>query len=186
MNHLNLVLASAVFCASTAYAVDAPTMPTTPQPTAAIHQAVMAQPSEPLTPQAQVTTIVQEAVKYAKEHGDQVAIAEFNRPESQFKKPDMYIFAMDFKGNVLVHGGDMDKVGKNEYDIKDSKGRSVVRALIEKARYGDGAWVSYFWKNPATQTEECKSSFVTTVDKKFVIGAGYHHPLNAKGNCEVE
>jgi len=135
------------------------------------------------TPQAMITGLIQEAISFVKEHGEEEAFKVFNNPEGPFAKGTTYVFAIDFKGNILAHGSDADLIGKNQYDFKDSKGRSVVRALIEKGRYGEGAWVNYFWKNPTTQTEECKTSYVTTVDKKYIIGAGYFHPLNAKGQC---
>lgn len=184
-----LALSSVLFCVSTAYATEpaaSTTSPTTTPAPVTHTMAVTPQPTEAIPPKVEVTTLVQEAVKYAKEHGDEAAFKEFNRPDSPFKKTNTYIFAIDFKGNILAHGSDAEVVGKNHYDYKDSKGRSVVRALIEKARYGDGAWVSYYWKNPETKADECKSSFVTTVDKKFVVGAGFHHPVDAKGKCEIE
>lgn len=186
-----LALTSLLFSTSQVYAAD--TVPAaansdaqvTVQHLSTTPSAANSTPSAPASPKEQVAALVLEAIKYVKEKGAETAFAEFNRPNSPFTKDNVYVFAIDFKGNILAHGHDFVLVGTNNYDIKDAKGRSVVRALIENGRYGEGTWVSYYWKNPATQVEECKSSFVTPVDNKFVIGAGFHHPLDDKGQCRV-
>lgn len=195
VNHLKSVLAltSLLFCQGVAVAnkaqattKQAPTAQTqttttntTTNTTATTTPAANAQP----TAQTIIMSLLQEAVHFVKEHGEDDAFKVFNDPRGPFSKNNTYVFVLDFKGNMLAHGNNADLIGKNHYDLKDSKGHSVVRAIIERGRYGEGTWVNYLWKNPTTQTEECKSSYVTTVDKKFIIGAGYFHALNAKGEC---
>lgn len=141
--------------------------------------------SVPISPRVEVRELVKKAVDYITEHGEALALMAFSQSTGPFSRDGTYIFAIDFKGNMLAHGVEMGRIGQNYYDLKDAQGRSVVRALIEKGRYGKGAWVSYYWKNPATGLEECKSSYVTSVNKKLIVGAGFHHPINAKGKCTM-
>lgn len=131
----------------------------------------------------EIVTVVLSAVQYVNNHGEEIAFQAFSDPKGPFTMQDTYIFVMDLNGNILAHGGISDLIGQNYFDEKDPQGRSYVRALIERAQYGRGGWVSYYWKNPITQKEECKSSYVTTSEKRIVVGAGYHHPVDKNGKC---
>lgn len=131
----------------------------------------------------EIVTVVRSAVQYVNDHGEEIALKAFSDPNGPFTMRDTYVFAMDLKGNILAHGREPARIGQNYFDEKDPQGRSYIRALVERAKYGRGGWVSYYRKNPSTQEYECKSSYVTTVDKKIVIGAGYTHPLNKNGKC---
>lgn len=132
---------------------------------------------------SEIVTVVRSAVQYVNDHGEEFAFQAFSDPDGPFTMDDTYIFVIDLQGNILAHGCIPERIGQNYFDEKDPQGRSYIRALIERAQYGKGGWVSYYWKNPITLKEECKSSYVTTVDKKIVIGAGYHHPLDKNGKC---
>jgi len=67
-------------------------------------------------------------------------------------------------------------VGKNLYELKDSKGVPVIRELIRLVKQGDG-WLSYTWPNPEHEgREEPKLGYVVKVDDDCFIGSGIYGP----------
>lgn len=123
--------------------------------------------------QNHIKNFVNSAVDYIKAHGKDAAIKEFNDKNGQFTKGDDYIFVIDFQGTMLANAYSPDLVGKNVMNLKDAKGKSLNHDLINKAKSG-GGWVSYNWKNPATNKVQCKDSYTMPVDNSYLIGAGYY------------
>ena len=132
----------------------------------------------------QVVSFVNLAKEHIKAYGKNEAFKEFNNSKGAFVKGPAYIFAIDYKGNMLANGGEPSIVGSNRYDMQDPKGNYAIRDLIAKGKQG-GGWVSYYWNNPITQKIGCKSSYVLPIQDEFVIGSGYYHEANEKGECTV-
>jgi len=84
------------------------------------------------------------AAEFWKKNGKEKALAEFNNPEGQFVKGDLYVVAHDFKGNVLAHGGTPKLAGLSLLDQKDpNSGKYFVREQIEVAKTKASGWVEY-------------------------------------------
>jgi len=49
----------------------------------------------------ELVSFVGSAAEYAKENGKEKALQEFNNKTGSFVNDELYIFAADFKGNVL-------------------------------------------------------------------------------------
>ncbi len=130
-----------------------------------------AAPSKPT--RADVEAFVQEAVDYANAHGKDAALAEFSNASGSFERGELYIYAYDFSGTVLAHGGDPTLVGKNLINYQDPTGFYVIQALIEKAKSGSG-WVSYTWDNPQTGRQDPKLGYVMKVDDTWWLGSGLY------------
>jgi len=120
-----------------------------------------------------VVDIVGEAVEYAKTNGKEKALAEFSNPKGLFNRGELYIFAYDFDGNVIAHGGNQAFIGQNLINMKDPNGVMVIQELIKQAKKGRG-WLDYMWDNPQTGKVEPKVGYVMKVDDTWWLGSGIY------------
>ena len=81
--------------------------------------------------QAQAKALVEKGVEFCKKVGVEACIEEFNKPESEFVKDDLYIWANDFDGIITAHPKKPLK-GKNLYRYKDKVGNQLFKNCIEK------------------------------------------------------
>ena len=134
---------------------------------------------EDLLADQELRQFVADAKTYAKTHGREKALAEFNNPNGSFIKNGLYIFADDYNGTVLAWPYRPDEVGINRFNATDAMGTYHIRALLEGARSGNGM-VEYYSVNPATNAPQLKISYVTDVDGTWMLGAGrYMEPGTA-------
>jgi cytochrome c len=143
-------------------------------------------PSESSTAQtaqparADVQSFVDKAVEYARANGKEAALAAFTAPGGEFHQGELYIYAYDFTGTVIAHGGDKTLVGKNLIDMKDTNGVMVIQELVSLAKTGDG-WLYYTWPNPANgNKQEPKLGYVVKVDDTWFLGSGTYGPAAVK------
>jgi len=120
----------------------------------------------------EVVEFVDEAVEYAKKNGKEKALAEFTNPDGEFKRGELYIYAYDFSGNVLAHGGDSTLVNQNLIEYEDPNGIKVIQELVEIAQTSGSGWLSYTWENPETGKQESKLGYVVKVDDSWFLGSG--------------
>ncbi len=121
----------------------------------------------------EVVSIVKEAVDYAKANGKEKALAEFSNQQGLFKRGELYIFAYDFDGNAIAHGGNLAFIGQNLINMKDPNGVMVIQELIKQAKKGNG-WLDYMWDNPQTGKVEPKVGYVMKVDDTWWLGSGIY------------
>ena len=122
--------------------------------------------------------LVKTAATYFYNQGREAAFALISNPKGPFVRGDIYMFVYDFKGVCVAHGENAALIGQDLIDLIDSRGKPVVRGLIDVARRGKGrGWFEYTWKN------EFKRTFVERVvdpktKKPYVIAAGYYPHTN--------
>jgi signal transduction histidine kinase len=127
---------------------------------------------EPAPPtKEEVVSFVNEAVEYAKVNGKEKALAEFTDQNGPFVQGELYIYAYDYTGTVIAHGGNPSLVGQNLYNMQDANGVKVIQELINLARQG-GGWLSYLWDNPVTGQNEPKLGYAIAVDDTWWLGSG--------------
>jgi signal transduction histidine kinase len=125
---------------------------------------------------ADLTRFVDNAVSYAKEHGKEAALKEFNNVNGTFIKGDLYVFAYEMNGKVIALPYQKNLLGTDRTGITDSNGVKFIDRLIEVAREGGGA-VYYIYQNPAdNEREEFKISYVKPVDSTWFVGSGIYLP----------
>jgi signal transduction histidine kinase len=125
---------------------------------------------------ANLTRFVDRAVAYAKEHGKDAALREFNDVNGTFIQGDLYVFAYDINGTVIALPYQKDLLGTDRTGITDSNGVKFIDRLIEVAREGGGA-VYYIYPNPADNNrQEFKISYVKPVDSTWFVGSGIYLP----------
>jgi len=123
---------------------------------------------------AGLTSIVDRAVAYAKEHGKDAALLELNNITGTFINGDLYVFAYGMDGTTLAWPYQPDQLGTNRAGAADVNGVNHIRRMIEVAGDG-GGWVYYVTKNPANNNrEELKLSYVRPVDKTWLVGSGIY------------
>lgn len=121
-----------------------------------------------------VIAFVQKAVDYAEANGKEKALQEFMDKNGEFIKGELYIYAYDFNGTVIAHGGQPNLVGKNLIDMMDANGVPVIKDLIKIAQDG-GGWLDYMWPNPVDDNQiEPKAGYVMKVDDTWFLGSGLY------------
>ena len=123
--------------------------------------------------QAEAKALVEKGVEFCKKVGVEACIEEFNKPESQFVKDDLYIWANDFDGIITAHPKKPLK-GKNLYRYKDKVGNQLFKNCIEKVKADGSGWVDYIWEHPTNGEQTLKTSFVIGIGKDQLIGAGVY------------
>jgi methyl-accepting chemotaxis protein len=113
------------------------------------------------------------AAAYAKTHGRERALAEFNNPKGQFVEGDLFVFAQDFNGFMLAYGGNPALAGTCVIDGKDAHGKYLGRAMIEVAKTKGSGWVEYAYENPYTKMIQEKATYVQRVDDYYVACGVY-------------
>jgi methyl-accepting chemotaxis protein len=108
--------------------------------------------------------LVQRAAALVKERGLAHALAVFNDPHGGFVNGQYYIWASDYKGLTLAHGGDPRVCGQNHFEIQAVDGRKFVQEIIGLAQSRGKGWCDYPWKNPASGRTEQKSTYFEAVD----------------------
>ncbi|MGZ3807459.1 MAG: cache domain-containing protein, partial [Bacteriovorax sp.] len=127
-----------------------------------------------------LVALVNDAAKLVQTKGES-SFDAFREPDSKWRKKDEYIFVLDPEGNMLVHP-DSTLAGKNTMDLKDFKGRPIVRGLIEAATAipdKPEGWYHYEWPVPNEILPRWKSSYVrlvkTPTGKNYIVGSGMYN-----------
>jgi signal transduction histidine kinase len=127
-----------------------------------------------------VKVFVEKAAAYARSHSKAEALKAFSAKEGAFQQGGLYIFAYDFSGNVIAHGGDQALIGRNLLGMKDPKGVEVIKELVRLAKDGSG-WLYYTWPNPEhAGKQEPKLGYVVKIDDSWFIGSGTYGPAAIK------
>ena len=117
--------------------------------------------------------LVKEAKAYTESVGKEQALQEFSKKDGKFTRGELYVYAYDFKGNVMAHGAKPELVGRNLIDAKDPGGLEIIRELTRKAEAGSGI-LEYQWENPEKQKVMTKLGYVEKVDETYWIGSGVY------------
>lgn len=103
------------------------------------------------------------ALAHIKKVGNEQAFKDFTSDKATWTKKDLYVFAIDTKGNTLAHGANEKLVGKNMIELKDQNGKAFFRELTEiVATKGEG-WVEYDWAHPVTKKVEGKATYIKRI-----------------------
>ncbi len=129
----------------------------------------------------ELVAFVEKAYDYAKQHGREAALREFNHPNGTFIEGELYIFAYDFNGTTLALPYQPALIGTSRIDAEDANRVKFIRDLIAAAHPGSG-FTSYVYPNPAHgMRPEPKLSYVMNVDGGWFLGAGTYGIANESG-----
>ena len=151
-----------------------------------------ASPASPAAPAAPVATgavnvttnetlvaFVEEAVAYAREHGRDAALAEFNRKNGSFVRGELYIYAYDNNITTLAHPVSPELVGRSRLDEPDAFGNPYAWKFTSALTSGSG-FLWFYYQNPAHNNRiERKLGYVARVDETWWLGSGvYYGPVD--------
>lgn len=134
-------------------------------------------------------SLVKAAVAYfneATKKGTPVSAAfgEFNYSLSRFRFGDLYLYALDFNGNIVVQGDRPGLVGQNSLEYK-ADGKFANKEIIEKLKKSDsaGVWIEYISKRARKITYAEK--VVDAAGKSYFIACGFYPEADRKQVVEL-
>jgi signal transduction histidine kinase len=90
---------------------------------------------------------------------------------------DTYVFVDTTDGTELVNPAQPSLEGKNLMDLKDLKGKTVVREEIAAATKDGSAWLELYWYKPGQNTPARKHTYVRKVQSgqdTYIVGSGVY------------
>ena len=90
---------------------------------------------------------------------------------------DTYVFVESPEGVELVNAGHPSLEGRNLMEVRDLKGKALVREEIEAAMQRGSAWLDGYWYRPGSNTPTLKRTLVRKVQsgkETFIVGSGIY------------
>jgi signal transduction histidine kinase len=123
-----------------------------------------------------IEDLVDRAASLVTERG-QGAFNQLRDRTGPFVFMDTYVFVNTPEGLELVNPAQPSTEGKNVIDVKDVKGKALVRDYLSAAMRDGKAWVEYYWYKPGDNTPARKQSYVRKVQvgrETYIIGSGLY------------
>ena len=119
-----------------------------------------------------VIDVVKDAVGLIEKDGTG-AFKIFHDPTSPFIAKDAYIFVVDMNGVELVNPAFPSLEGRNVLDVKDTRGKQLVREMLRLVQTKGSGWVDYMWPKPGESVSTLKSTYVSKakIGEKWVLVA---------------
>jgi signal transduction histidine kinase len=101
------------------------------------------------------------------------AFSRMSYPSGQFVSGNLYLYALDFKGNIAAQGERPGLINSNAWDYRDENGLYVNREIVNKLKNTtEGVWVEYISKRAKKKAYAEK---VTGKNgKQYFIACGYY------------
>jgi signal transduction histidine kinase len=119
--------------------------------------AMLANAAEPTRKDAQ--EMVERGAEFIKVHGKDKLQAEVSAKKADWVKGELYLFAYDMSGKIVMHPTNPALVGKNMLEVPDVDGKRFRKDIVEGAKTKGAGWVDYKYKNPVDGKIELKTSF---------------------------
>jgi cytochrome c len=117
-----------------------------------------------------LVSFVSSAVTYAKTHGTEQALSEFNNRNGSFVKGELYIYAYAFNGTTLAHPINPEAVGKP----REGTNGVFVKEMGAAVRNGSN-YYRFTYINPQhNNTLESKLGYGVQVADDWWLGSGIY------------
>lgn len=94
-------------------------------------------------------------------------------PAGRFVMGDLYLYAVDFDGQMMANGDRPGLIGTNVWEVRDSDGKFVNQEIINRLKKSnEGVWVEYRSKNAIKSTYAEKVQDLT--GRQYFIACGYY------------
>ena len=123
-----------------------------------------------------VVDVVREAVGQIQQN-DVASFRLLHDPTGPFMVKDAYVFVIDTTGVDLVNPGFPNLEGRNLMDLKDTRGKYLIREMFNVVKANGSGWVNYMWPKPGESVSTQKSTYVTKAivgDKWVMVGCGVY------------
>jgi signal transduction histidine kinase len=105
------------------------------------------------------------------------AFGQLRDKRGPFVFMDTYVFVDSPDGTELVNPAQPSLEGKNIIDLRDAKGRPIIREEIAAAMKDGTAWVDLYWYKPGSNTPVRKQTYLRKVQSgqdTYVVGSGLY------------
>ncbi len=119
-------------------------------------------------------SLVGDGAKLCNEKGLEVCLKSFNDKKGSYVRGSLYLFAINYEGETLAHGGNPRIVGKNLSDLKSPDGVFIFREFIKIAKEKKQGWINYTWSHPQTKKIAAKTTFIKAIGNSVLIGSGFY------------
>lgn len=86
-----------------------------------------------------------------------------------------YFFIETLNDAWVVAHINHDLIGTSRIEIQDENGKLFIKEMVETVKYSGYGFVEYYRKNPSTNLDERKMSFVTSIKSAdWFIGTGFY------------
>lgn len=102
----------------------------------------------------------------------------------EFRVGNLYLYALDFKGNIMAHGERPSLIGTNAWSYKDSTGKFINQEIIKRLKESsEGIWIEYISKNAPKKAyaEKIKDS----KGNQFFVACGYYPDADRKATLDL-
>ena len=123
-----------------------------------------------------IEDVVNRAATLVANQGEE-AFSQLRDKTGPFVFMDTYVFVDTPDGTELVNPAQPSLEGKNLIDLRDLKGKAVVREEIAAAMKDGSAWLDLYWYKPGSNTPARKQTFVRKVQsgkETYIIGSGVY------------
>ena len=123
-----------------------------------------------------VVDVVKDAVGQIEKNGEK-AFSLFHDRTAPYMAKDAYVFVIDQKGVELVNPAFPNLEGRNLLDLKDTRGKFLVREMLKMVQTKGSGWVDYMWPKPGESISTVKSTYVSKArvgQKWLVVGCGVY------------
>lgn len=94
-------------------------------------------------------------------------------PAGRFVTGDLYLYAVDFKGQMMANGNRPGLIGTNVLNVKDSEGKLVNQEIIDRLKNSsEGVWIEYRSRNANKLTYAEK--IVDKDGREYFVACGYY------------
>lgn len=106
------------------------------------------------------------------------AFSSYNYSMGRFVFGDLYLYALDFKGNIVAQAERPGLVGINSLDYKDAEGKFVNQEIINRLKEtpDDGVWITYVSKR--SHKKAYAERVVDAKGTNYFIACGYYPDAN--------
>lgn len=122
--------------------------------------------------------LVEEAATEIEQHGT-AAFAEFEKPDSSWKRAPTYLFVYDINGTCVWHGLNKELVGRNLISLRDAMGKPVISMITQIGKRPNpraSGWVFYMWEEGTELVPTWKTSYIRKAiapdGKVYLVGSG--------------
>lgn len=105
----------------------------------------------------------------------QATFEAINKLDRNFYQDDLYVFAVDLKTSRFVaHGYNHRLVGTPFKSLKSADGKPIGQQMLDAIENSSGEGeLAYLWRNPATERNEHKHSYLRKVGD-YLVAVGYY------------
>lgn len=123
-----------------------------------------------------VVDLVQDAAGRLEREGE-AAFRTLRDPKGPFLAKDAYLFVYDLNGVNLVLPPFPNLEGQRLLDMKDAKGKPLIREMVQLLETRESGWVDYLWPKPGDSVPTLKTAYVrkaVVAGRPVLVGCGVY------------